>query len=325
MDTIRTYLDNMFQAFPDTPDVRRAREELLQMMEDKYTELKAEGKTENEAVGIVISEFGNIDELMEDLGLQEVIETQEQEEVYSGKWIDQEEIKVCMKAFQIHDWMIALGVLLCIVSPTSVIIGEALHFNSLFEGTSVCIMLCTIAIAVVLFVLSGGVTKDWTQESFRLDEQAKQYLEDEKKSKSGFYQILLSIGIACCILCALPPIIVDSLNLGGFWEELSGAMVLVVVAVGVFLIIYGASMRANYRHLLYGINVGKIAKEDPYEYSSPRSKTISSLYWNTVTCIYLCWSFLSFDWHITWIIWPIASIFFGFLKIVLEDPDKEVR
>ena len=86
MDTIRTYLDNMFQAFPDTPDVRRAREELLQMMEDKYTELKAEGKTENEAVGIVISEFGNIDELMEDLGLQEVIETQEQEEIYSGKW-----------------------------------------------------------------------------------------------------------------------------------------------------------------------------------------------------------------------------------------------
>ena len=31
------------------------------MMEDKYTELKNEGKSENEAVGTVIAEFGNLD------------------------------------------------------------------------------------------------------------------------------------------------------------------------------------------------------------------------------------------------------------------------
>ena len=39
------------------------------MMEDKYNELISEGKSENEAVGTVISEFGNLDELAETLGL----------------------------------------------------------------------------------------------------------------------------------------------------------------------------------------------------------------------------------------------------------------
>ncbi len=74
MNVINEYLDNMFKTFPDTPEVRRARIELAQMMEDKYTELIDEGKTENEAVGIVISEFGNLSELSDILGLDGIID-----------------------------------------------------------------------------------------------------------------------------------------------------------------------------------------------------------------------------------------------------------
>lgn len=68
MDVILSYLDNMFLTMPKTQEVQRAKEELLSMMEDKYNELIAEGKKENEAIGIVISEFGDISELMEELG-----------------------------------------------------------------------------------------------------------------------------------------------------------------------------------------------------------------------------------------------------------------
>lgn len=74
MNVINEYLDNMFKTLPDTPEVRRARIELAQMMEDKYTELIDEGKTENEAVGIVISEFGNLSELSDILGLDGIID-----------------------------------------------------------------------------------------------------------------------------------------------------------------------------------------------------------------------------------------------------------
>lgn len=54
---------------PKTPEALRAKEELAGMMEDKYNELLAEGKKQNEAIGIVISEFGDISELAEELGL----------------------------------------------------------------------------------------------------------------------------------------------------------------------------------------------------------------------------------------------------------------
>src|SRR5690625_4276267 len=68
MDTILSYLETMFANLPRTQEVERIKQDLQLNMEEKYQELIAEGKTENEAVGTVISEFGNIDELMEELG-----------------------------------------------------------------------------------------------------------------------------------------------------------------------------------------------------------------------------------------------------------------
>lgn len=39
------------------------------MMEDKYSELIADEKSENEVIGTIIAEFGNLDELAESLGI----------------------------------------------------------------------------------------------------------------------------------------------------------------------------------------------------------------------------------------------------------------
>lgn len=71
METIKTYINNLFANLPNKNYVRKAKEELLAMMEDKYNEEKAVGKSENEAVGVVISEFGNIDELCKELGIEQ--------------------------------------------------------------------------------------------------------------------------------------------------------------------------------------------------------------------------------------------------------------
>src|SRR5574344_1713256 len=73
MDTIKNYLENMFMNMPKTDKVLKAKVELGQMMEDKYNELIKEGKSDNEAVGIVISEFGNIKEIAGDLGIDDQV------------------------------------------------------------------------------------------------------------------------------------------------------------------------------------------------------------------------------------------------------------
>ena len=74
MDTIETFLDAMFAPYPATPRLTEARGELRAMMEDAYNDAIAQGKTHNEAVGQVITDFGNLHELAPVLGIAQDIQ-----------------------------------------------------------------------------------------------------------------------------------------------------------------------------------------------------------------------------------------------------------
>jgi len=67
METIINYVETMFINLPETAELQQLKQDILLNMEDKYNELKAAGKSENEAVGTVISEFGNLDEILDEL------------------------------------------------------------------------------------------------------------------------------------------------------------------------------------------------------------------------------------------------------------------
>ena len=73
METIHNYLESMFARLPNTQEVIRAKCELGQMMEDKYSELIEAGKSDNEAVAQVIAEFGNLEELSDALGISHIL------------------------------------------------------------------------------------------------------------------------------------------------------------------------------------------------------------------------------------------------------------
>lgn len=88
MEAIREYLSNMFMNLPETPQVLRAKAELMEMMEDKYEELIAEGMSEKEAVGTVISEFGNLDELAEELGIGDFMKKEEEPQEKKSRHAD---------------------------------------------------------------------------------------------------------------------------------------------------------------------------------------------------------------------------------------------
>ncbi|VEG74284.1 permease prefix domain 1-containing protein [Actinomyces slackii] len=70
MDAIDTFLDAMFAPYPATPRLMEAKAELRTMMEDAYGDAIASGKTHNEAVGKVITDFGNLEELAPILGIE---------------------------------------------------------------------------------------------------------------------------------------------------------------------------------------------------------------------------------------------------------------
>lgn len=71
MDQIRNYVDTMFSSLPDTETVREMKRNILANMQEHYEELLSQGIGREEALNTVISQFGSIDEIKKELGMEE--------------------------------------------------------------------------------------------------------------------------------------------------------------------------------------------------------------------------------------------------------------
>ncbi|MGN1031147.1 MAG: permease prefix domain 1-containing protein [Butyricicoccaceae bacterium] len=71
MTAIISYIEALFSSLPKTPDVLRMQAEMTENAEDRYNDLISQGKSEQEAIGIVISGIGTLEELKRELGIQE--------------------------------------------------------------------------------------------------------------------------------------------------------------------------------------------------------------------------------------------------------------
>ena len=324
METIRNYLDAMFANMPNTPEVKKAKAELLTMMEDKYNELIAEGETENSAVGTVISEFGNLDELAEDLGLsKEVEETKERVSEKPRRFVSMDEVKDYLDETRKDGLFVGIGVMFCIMCVVPVVLLEGIPgivFRGPSENIGIVLMFLMIAVAVAMFVYRGIKSDDWKflkKEPCQVDMSTAQMVKDRKNSYKSTHALLMTIGVVLCVLCWIPAAVVDF--------DFVGAFLFVFIGIGVFLFIYSSTTMGSFDTILK-LNdektiSGSYGKEDDIVYINKTATIIMEVYWTTVTCIYLMISFITFDWGRTWIIWVIGAIVHHILKIALAKED----
>ena len=69
--TIRSYVDELFKDVPDSQRAYEMKVELIQNLLDKYNDLVASGKSEEDAYNITIYGIGDISELLDELRRQE--------------------------------------------------------------------------------------------------------------------------------------------------------------------------------------------------------------------------------------------------------------
>ncbi|MCR4692175.1 MAG: permease prefix domain 1-containing protein [Lachnospiraceae bacterium] len=335
MDIIRNYLENMFANLPNSAEVRRAKKELGQMMEDKYNELVAEGKSENEAVGTVISEFGNLDELAEELGLEEEVEQEKATLSESPRrLVSMDEAKDYLHDQAKAAFGIAVGVALCIMSVGWPILTFEISFIPDVIGA--VLMMAMIAVAVIFFIVSANIINRWDylkKELCSIDYATAGYVKSEKERFHASYVVHLAVGVVLCATCWIPLALFDSIGsghwpLGSFVETIGLIFLFVICAVGVFLLVHGGMIDGSFDDLLKlndrNTVVGSFARSGEKEYAGPVADGFMSIYWPTVRCFYLIWSFLTFAWYKTWIIWPIAAVINAILNGVFSKRDEEL-
>ncbi|GAA0692895.1 MULTISPECIES: permease prefix domain 1-containing protein [Clostridium] len=309
MEAIKTYIENMFSTLPHTEEIERLKEELLSNMEEKYLELKDEGKSENEAIGIVISEFGNIDELLNELDIE--IPEERAENTLSKKTMLQ-----YLEDKKRTSFLISIGVSLCIIGGamlilTNQLIESAIILRGFSERVSDIVPLMPLFIlilpAIALFIYSGQIMEKYNaieKGDFSITSDSKIYLENKLKENHSKFTAFTITGVSLCIASPFCIFLGSAISDEASTYGLVALMFIITVAVYIF--INSSSLQDPYKKLL---QLG--------EYNMVQIKNnkvigaVAAVVWPIAVCIFLLLGFIFGLWRISWVVFPITGILFG--------------
>lgn len=196
----------------------------------------------------------------------------------------------------------ALGVALCIMSP---IVPAMLDTNSaIITAISDASMFIMIAIAVALFISASASKKPYSylkKEGIDTEYGVEGMLREKLAKFSPIHTRDKITGIILCILSVVPSIIVDELLDSDISDIIAIFALFSMVAVGVFLIVRVSSLKKGFSKLLEEDHFTREKKTKDYEKCA-----VIWIFWCIVTAVYLAFSFLTWHWEKSWVIFPIA-------------------
>lgn len=334
MDTIQTYIDSVFANVENTPEMRQLKEEITHNMLDKYEDLIQSGASEHEALGKVIAEFGNIEELVEEFNFQkaDINHSQTKNSDYSTDFDTVTENQLVdyfdAKTNSILLTAIATFIIIASVSMMMMLFGIFGSDGTFAPIIGVSLILIAVTIAVLLYIVADQRTKAYKyieKANFFLAPQLKTQLEKTIEDFRQTYSIAIGLGVALIILPIIPLIIVSILEIGERFIFFGVSGMLIGVAAAVFIFIYFGTMLEMYEKVRDHAIDPSIS---PTQYSNieRREKVkglLDNVYWPLIMVIYFLWSFSRNSWGYSWIIFIIAGIFESSIKSIFNIPEDD--
>lgn len=224
--------------------------------------------------------------------------------------------------------LVALGVSLCILSPVTMFFLIAMQISGKIGitengagGIGIIALVLMVVPAVALFITSGMKTGRFEyleEEPIELAYGVAGMVKERQNKLRDKHIRDCVIGVCLCVLAAIP------LFIGAFFEKADGevliglCLTLMIVAAGVYILI---------RTGIPWTTTEKLLQQDDYTIEKKtfekKLDPIATIYWCVVTAVYLGWSFYTFEWHRTWIIWPVAGVFYGVFEGIAHYMDKK--
>ena len=310
METIKAYIETMFKGVDATSEILDLKEEISSNMQERYEELKKQGKSENESVGTVISEFGNIDELLSEMGYaSEILDNDNEEKV---PMISREEVLEYVKDSKTLGKRVGLGVaiILCTLAIINLLEGgsELLRWGfgtdrGLLTGI---ILMAGIIIAVGLFVYFGLKMEKYTmieKKEVQLDSTTTRFIKEEYKVKREKYIVRHAIGIVLCIAAVIPNMVFSGFSMD---DNVGTAIMFFMIAIAVYILIRTGVEQDSYETLIKLQNYH--LKGEKGKQAKKCMERIQSIMWPIIIAIYLYLGFVHDMWSRTWVIFALAGV-----------------
>lgn len=276
---------------------------------------------------LVLSEvFGvTTDFLLKDEMVEEEYLEMQQDVSEEVRHITMEQANEFMGLKQMTAPRIAIGVALCILSPIMLIVlSGAVEMGMLSVAFTeerasmigLIILILFVASAVFLFITSGSKTHDYEFLDTEIIETAygvNGMVREKQNRYRNIYIRNCALGVCFCILSVVPLFMTIFVADNDFMACIGVGLLLCMIAFGVYLLVKTGIIWESYEKLLQEGEYNKETKRN-----KKRNELISSVYWAVVTAVYLGYSFITFDWARSWIVWPIAGVLFAALIAILN-------
>lgn len=215
----------------------------------------------------------------------------------------------------------AIGVSLCVLSPTTLLYvsglaGEGNINPSVGTAIGIVMLLVVIALAIAIFIYSSSTLEEYeflNTEEFKIGYGVQGLAQDVLKRTKRSNVIAVTIGVVLCVLCPAPLIIFSLMDASSLTIVVMTDVLLAMVAAAVFLFISFSGERSASHKLL---QQGEYTRDE--KYVSKRMNVVAGIYWPLITAIYLAFSFVTYRWDISWIIWPVAGVFFAVIAMIAK-------
>ncbi|MHC5267833.1 permease prefix domain 1-containing protein [Enterococcus sp. LJL98] len=324
MKVIKDYIEVLFLQVPVTIETIQIKEDLLASAEDHYFGLVEDGKSEKEAIGIVISEFGTIDEILNALDLEKA--TAENDLAEDDFSLEQEALSIDEAYHYWHEVRrfslgIATGFFFFIGAFGFIPLMDGFFYNGFIAGMSLIIMFLFWALGFLFVAINGyhlrkniRSIKKRTIPSIVREEAFKQAESYRRSYLAGIsasvITYMLAFPLAISLSNFLPYYEIDLLVFVGFF------------AMGTFLLLYVFIIQKEYRRMIQ-LNQRAQKKQRKAFLRQQRKRMASDqdLFWVIVTLVYFIFSFLFHSWLYSWLIFLVGYV----VQSLLINQTKEGR
>lgn len=225
---------------------------------------------------------------------------------------------------------VAFAVLLCIVSPVTLLLLAAMSEVQRFPisgnaaaGIGLCVMLVLLAVAVSIFLRADADVRDYRfleEEPFETEYGVTGMVRQRQREYADTRTRYTTIGAVLYVLAAAPLFAAVCVD---------GSDLLYVGAVGVLLVLVGIGCLFLVSAGVYSSAMERLLEEGDYARGQKKPRrvlgTVSTIYWLAATAVFLIYTYGpsgNGQPRYSWIVWAVAGVLYaavmGVVRLLLR-------
>ena len=228
-------------------------------------------------------------------------------------------------------WRLALATFLCILSPITIMVLSILSelpnpiiTETMAGAVGLTVLFAFVLCAVPIYIYCGFKNQPYAfldkNIPFELEYGVKGLVTEKKNAFRPTY-ISYNIIATCICIFAVVPLVLLSFTENEILVAVALGLLMIIAGIGAGMFIVAGTQNASMKKLL---REGEFTEKEKNR--TGIREAVGFCYWGILTAIFLAWSFLTNQWHISWLVFAIGGVLFPIVMMLcnlIADKNKK--